>query len=103
MVGIYWVWSPWWYVQLAIAFFIWLPIFLYRKGWNRKNELRGQLIFGFVSLFISFIAENFGVYGDLWHYDGGDWPVVLWILYFAVGVSSFQLFKFIDEKWVKSR
>lgn len=101
MVGVYWTWNPWWYFQLALGLFVWLSLFLYRKSWKRKNEIKGQIIFGFVSLGMNLLSDTVGVLSNLWHYAGGDWPAIIWPLMFIVGVAAFQLFKFVDERWVK--
>lgn len=101
MVGVYWIWTPWWYFQLALGLFVWLSLFLYRKSWKRKNEIKGQIIFGFVSLGMNLLSDTVGVLSNSWHYTDGDWPAIIWPLMFIVGVAAFQLFKFIDERWVK--
>jgi ABC-type Mn2+/Zn2+ transport system permease subunit len=101
MVGVYLTSSPWWYFQFAIGIFIWLSLFIYRKSWKRKNEISEQLFFGFLSLGVNLLSDTVAIFTDLWHYSGGDWPIVLWPLMFLAGVSAFQLFKFIDERWFK--
>jgi uncharacterized protein involved in response to NO len=101
MVGMYLSWSPWWYFQIALGLFIWLPLFIYRKSWKRKNEISEQLLFGFLSLGVNLLSDTVAVFTDLWHYSDGDWPVILWLLMFFVGMSGFQVVKFIDERWFK--
>lgn len=99
MVGVYWTWNPWWYFQIALGFFIWLSLFIYRKSWKRKGEIREQLLFGFLTLGIIAFSDVIAILTNLWHYVDGDWPAILWLLMFFAGVSGFQLFKFIDERW----
>jgi hypothetical protein len=94
-----WMWSPWWYFGIAIGFFVWLPLFLQRKSWKRKGEITEQIFFGFFSLGVSFIHEMVAISNNLWHYSGGDWPVILWVAYFLVGAAGFQFIKFVDERW----
>ena len=101
MVGVVWTWNPWWYFQVAIGIFIWLLLFLYRKSWKRKGEINEQILFGFLSLGVNLFSDTVAVFTNLWHYSDGDWPVVLWALMFIVGISGFQIFKFIDERWRK--
>jgi uncharacterized protein involved in response to NO len=101
MTGIVWTWSPWWYFQIALAFFIWLPLFVYRKSWKRKGEIREQLLFGFLAFGITFFSDVSAIFTNLWHYSDGDWPAILLFLMFFVGVGGFQIFKFIDERWNK--
>jgi uncharacterized protein involved in response to NO len=101
MVGIVWTWSLWWYLQIVLAFIIWLPLFIYRKSWKRKNEIAEQLLFGFLTLGITLFSDVLAIFTNLWHYSDGDWPAILLSLMFMVGVSGFQLFKFIDERWFK--
>jgi hypothetical protein len=101
MVGIVWTWSPWWYFQLAIGFGFWLPLFIYRKSWERRGEIKEQLLFGFLVLGLTAFSDVVAIFTNLWHYSGGDWPSILWLLMFSVGLGGFQIFKFIDERWPK--
>jgi len=101
MIGIYWNWSPWWYLQIAIGLFIWLPLFLFRKSWKKKNEISEQIFFGFVVLGINLLSDTLAIFTNIWHYTSGDWPALLWVLMFLAGLTAFQLFKFIDERWGK--
>jgi len=101
MVGMYLSWSPWWYFQIALSFFVWLFLFVYRKSWKRKHEISEQIFFGFLSLGLNLLSDTVAIFTDIWHYSGGDWPAILWLIMFFVGMGGFQLVKFFDERWFK--
>ncbi len=90
-----------WYVLFFTFFLSWLGLFIYRKSYKNKKELKEQ--FGFVSicLIIAFIMEFFAVSVDLWHYTSGDWPVILWLIYFVILSFGYQLLRLIDTNKVK--
>lgn len=85
-----------WYVILGMIYVPWLLLLIMRKSYSRK-EVGTQLIFGFVTLAISFLIEFVAVNLKVWTYFPGNWPVVLWIAYFGAGLLGYQILKLLEK------
>lgn len=84
-----------WYVLFFSFFLAWLGLFIYRKSYKNKKEMKEQTIYVSICLTIAVIMEFFAVSTDLWHYMSGDWPVILWFIYSAILSFGYQLMKLI--------
>ncbi len=93
---IYTDFPPGWWVILAIICSIYL-IFYFSRNNKRKGEVGIQLILGFVVLILAFFIEFVAVSMGIWNYVPGNWPVVLWVAYFGVGLAGFQIHMKIEE------
>jgi len=87
-----------WYVIFFGFLVSWLSLFIYRKSYKNKKELKEQFSFILILLIIVFFTEFFAVSVDLWHYTAGDWPVILWLVYFVILSFLYQLLKLIERK-----
>lgn len=87
--------SGWWGV-LAIIVGVYALLFLTRKHRGHR-ELVPQLLFGTATLLFAFMIELVGISTHLWNYTTGNWPVILWVAYFASGLAAFQMAKCIEE------
>lgn len=68
-----------------------------RKSYQKKKELKNQLLFAIVGLVIAFIVEIIAVNLGVWTYFPENWPITVWILYFGSGLLAYQLIKKIEE------
>ena len=87
-----------WYMLLGIMAVMFIAIFLYRKNHAKKTETKAQLVAAAIALGFAVIFEIIGVGTNLWHYTEGDWPVILWVVYMAVGFTGYQVIKLVSEK-----
>ncbi len=90
--------SPDWFVFLAIIIALFIVLFAYRKSYSKKSETKQQLVFGAVTVLLSAAIEFIGVGMNLWNYSGGNWPIILWVVYFFSGLLGYQIVKFITEQ-----
>lgn len=88
--------TGWWVIVLFIYSF-YLLLFLQRKSYQRKGEIKAQLIFALVTLIISVTIEIIAINLQVWAYYPGNWPVILWVGYFGSGLLGYQLVKKIEE------
>lgn len=72
-------------------------LFLQRKSYQNDKELKTQLVFASVILFISFAIEVIAISLNVWAYFPGNWPIILWLGYFGSGLLGYQLVKKIEE------
>lgn len=86
-----------WWAVILIIYGLYLLIFLQRKSYQRKGEIKTQLVFATITLAIAFTIELVAVSLKVWTYFPGNWPVILWIAYFGSGLLSYQLIKKIEE------
>lgn len=90
-IGWIWVW--------AIIYLPYLYLFMQRKSYKNKKEIRSQFIFAVTALLIAFMLEFVGVSFKLWTNFPGNWSIYLWIAYFGGGLLSFQLIKKIEHEF----
>ncbi len=93
---IYWSYPNEWWAAFAFVFGIYLILLISRKK-RGPNELKAQLLVGLSSLVLSTIFELMCVSLGLWNYNPGNWPVILWPIYFVTGLLAYQLVKKIEE------
>ncbi len=86
-----------WYVIFFGFLLSWLFLFIRRKSYKDKKEVKKQLCLGFISFFILVAMEIFAVKMDLWHYTPDDWPIILWPTYFVAVLFGHQLLKAVDK------
>mgnify|MGYP001571374395 CR=1 FL=1 len=97
-MNIYLSFSPSWFVLLAVLAAIFFALFVYRKSYSKKSEVKQQLVVGIILVLFSAGIEILVVGMKLWNYTDGNWPVILWVAYFFSGLMAFQVVKFITEK-----
>ncbi len=93
---IYWEFPSAWWSGFVSIFIVYLILLISRKK-RGSNELKAQLLVGLSSLIIGFIFEDRSVAAGLWNYNPGNWPAILWPIYFEVGLLAYQLVKKIEE------
>lgn len=97
MAGMYLTFDVGWVAIVAIPLFIWIFLAIYRKSYKNPKEIKQQLIFGVIGIGLALFTELLGVSMGLWHYGGGDWPIILWVVYFLCSVSGYQMIKTIEK------
>ena len=97
-MNIYLSFSPGWLAVLAVLVAIFFALFVYRKSYSKKSEVKQQLVFCIITVLFSAGIEILAVGMNLWNYTGGNWPVILWVTYFFSSLMAFQIVKFITEK-----
>lgn len=90
------VFSSSWYILLSITLAIFIGLFVYRKSYA-KNEIKQQLVFAVIVFALSVVSELIGA-GNLWNYTEGNWPAVLWVVYFFGGLAGYQVAKLVAER-----
>lgn len=96
-MGVYLQFPTGWWVIILFIYGLYLYLFLQRKSYEKKGELKAQLMFALIILTISFIIELIGINLKVWTYFPGNWPIILWIGYFGSGLLGYQLVKKIEE------
>jgi hypothetical protein len=86
---------PGWYVILILSAVVWLILSRYVTRRDRDKSLR----FGLIVLAVGIVTEVLGVplFG-LWSYAGGNWPVIVWPVYVAIGSATYLGFIVLQEK-----
>ena len=95
-MGIYTDFPSGWWVILGIIYGIFVLALASRRK-RGKNEIIIQTALGFVCLMIAFFIEFTAVSLGLWNYVPGNWPVILWVAYFGVGLTGYQINKKVEE------
>ena len=86
-----------WYVLLAFVL-IMLAVFSYvRKSFS------GAVKFGFIGLAIGAASEIIGVSLNLWNYTNGNWPVILWPVYFIYTAAFYQIFCVMSKSKIRRK
>jgi len=83
--------SSGWYV----LFFFALGLFVIFS--HIRKSTKDVVKFGAIGLAIGIVSEAIGVGMGLWNYSSGNWPVILWLLYFLYTAAFYQIF------WVLNR
>lgn len=84
--------SPGWYVLLAFSLILFAVFSYLRKSFS------GVIKFGLIGLAVGIVGEGVGVGLNLWNYSAGNWPVVLWLVYFLFTAAFYQLFCVLDKR-----
>ncbi len=90
--------SPYWFIPVGLFFSLFAVIFIVRKTYERKDEIKRNLVCACVTLALTLAGEFIAVSLNLWNYTGGNWPVILWVAYFVSGLLAFQLVMMINER-----
>lgn len=80
-----------WYVLLVFVIILFVVFSYVRKSFS------GTIRFGIVGLIIGAASELIGA-GSLWNYTNGNWPVILWLIYFIYSATFYQIFKVLDKE-----
>ena len=96
-MNIYFDFPAGWWVIILFIYSLYLYIFLQRKSYLRKSEIKVQFLFALVTLVVSFTIEVIAVNLKVWTYFPGNWPIILWVGYFGSGLLGYQLVKKIEE------
>lgn len=95
-MGIYFNFSAGWWIIVGLLAAIWLGLWIYRRVFSLK-ELRQQIITGFITLALTVVVEVIAISLDLWEYSSGNWPAVLWLAYFIVGLGAYHVIRLVIE------
>lgn len=96
-MGLYFEFNHNWIWVWAIIFLPYLFLFIQRKSYQDKRELKNQFTFAAVALFLSMLIEFVGVNFKLWTNFPNNWTIYLWISYFGSALLAYQLIKKIEE------
>ncbi len=96
-MGLYFEFPSGWWVIILFVYSLYLLLFLQRVSYQKKGELKVQLIFAITTLLLAFTIEVIAINLNVWTYFPGNWPVILWIGYFGSGLLAYQLIKKIEE------
>lgn len=88
--------SGWWVITV-LFYGLWVALFVTRKSYRKKKEVKLQVLFGLFALLLAAAVETIGVRSGLWTYFPGNWPVILWVNYFGSGLMGYQVLKRIEE------
>lgn len=94
---IYYSFPPGWWLVTVLFYGLWAALFVTRKSYGKKKEVKLQIIFGLFALLLAVVVESVGVGSGLWTYFPGNWPVILWVNYFGSGLMGYQVLKRIEE------
>jgi drug/metabolite transporter (DMT)-like permease len=96
MTGLSFATSPNWVYLVIFSSIVWILLLLYIRSY-KKNELKKQLIFGIFGLFLGSMADVIGTASNLWHFTDGDVPIIIFLIYFIIGMASYNFLKLIDR------
>lgn len=96
-MGLYFDFPPGWWMVILFIYGLFIYLFLQRRSYQRKGEIKAQMVFALVIMVISFIIEIIAINLKVWTYFPGNWPVILWLGYFGSGLLGYQLVKKIEE------
>jgi hypothetical protein len=63
--------------------FSWLILLIIRKARGSMNETKQYLFLSFSGLFVPLLMEIFATSSKLWNNIYRNWPIILWLMYFA--------------------
>ncbi len=85
-----------WYILLFAFLGAWAILFVARRRWNVRNEIKEQVFLAFGGMTALAMMEFFAVSTGLWSYTPGNWPVILWPTYFVAILFGYQLLRSIE-------
>ncbi len=86
-----------WYVLLAAFLGAWALLFVVRRKYLNRHEVKEQLFLALGGMTALAMMEFFAVSTGLWNYTPGNWPVILWPTYFAAILFGYQLLRSIES------
>jgi hypothetical protein len=86
-----------WYILLFAFLAAWAALFVVRRKWIAKQEIKQQVFLAFGGMLSLALMEFFAVSTGLWNYTPGNWPVILWPTYFAAILFGYQLLRSIES------
>jgi hypothetical protein len=86
-----------WYVLLFGFLSAWAILFVVRRKWVAKHEIKQQVFLAFGGMLSLALMEFFAVSTGLWSYTPGNWPVILWPTYFVAILFGYQLLRSIES------
>ena len=86
-----------WYILLFAFLAAWAVLFVVRRKWIAKHEIKQQVFLAFGGMLSLVLMEFFAVSTGLWNYTPGNWPVILWPTYFAAILFGYQLLRSIES------
>lgn len=87
--------SSWYFIFFGFII-TWAILLIVRRSSFGKKEIKEQLLIGVGGMTTCVLMELFAINTGLWSYPTGNWPVILWAVYFAAILFGFQLFKSIE-------
>lgn len=86
-----------WYILLFAFLGAWALLFVARRKWSTKHEVKEQVFLAFGGMVSLALMEFFAVSTGLWNYTPGNWPVILWPTYFVAILFGYQLLRSIER------
>ncbi len=86
-----------WYILLFAFLGAWAILFVARRKWNTKREIKEQIFLALGGMTALAMMEFFAVSTGLWNYTPGNWPVILWPTYFVAILFGYQLLRSIEH------
>ena len=80
--------------MILIIVALWLVLMRYRKNY----EMKLQLIAASIGTILGFGIESIAINFDIWNYSSGNWPLILWVMYFVSALLMYQIVRTVDEK-----
>jgi len=97
MIGLNFTTSFNWIYLFLFIFAQWIIIFIYRKSYKIKGELKRQFAVGLYVLIAGSVGDVIGTSLNLWHFPDGDVPAIIMLIYFFAGLCGYNLIKLIDK------
>jgi len=85
-----------WYILFFGFITLWGILLIIRRNSFGKKEIKEQFLIEVGGITTCFLMELFAINTGLWVYPTGNWPIILWGVYFAAILFGFQLFKSIE-------
>jgi len=93
-MSLYFNFSPGWWIIVGLLTAIWIGLWIYRRVFSLK-ELKQQIITGLITVALTIVVETIAISLHLWDYPSGNWPAVLWLAYFIVGLGAYHVVKLV--------
>ncbi len=89
--------SAGWYLLFGFA----LALFVIFS--HIRKSTKGAARFGVIGLAVGLVSEFIGVGLGLWTYSAGNWPVILWLIYFLFTAAFYQIFCVMNKKKIANK
>ena len=97
MIGISFAASFNWIYLFIYTVAVWLVLFILRKAYKNKGEIKRQLVIGISGMLLGPTGDLVGTYFNLWHFPDGDVPIIIVSAYFFIALAAYNVFKIIEK------
>lgn len=83
-----------WYAYITLWFVVWLAI--PPAPW--KKDVKNNVLFGLIGTVLGIAVEGTASILGLWTYTRGNWPVILWPMYFVASIVWHEIYRLFERR-----